>query len=60
MLDGRMVGGYTLGREGANFGVEECLAGTNSLYPLLSIRTVTMVRALAISLPEIRDALREL
>jgi hypothetical protein len=44
-----MVGGYEASKEGMNFGIEECLAGTNNLYPYLSIRTLTTANVLTIT-----------
>jgi hypothetical protein len=46
---GRPVGGYLVEKDGVNFGIEEALVGTNDLYKLLAIRTVTSSVVLSIS-----------
>lgn len=46
---GRLAGGYVVDKEGINFGIEEALIGTNDLYRMLSIRTVSPGVVLTIS-----------
>ena len=59
-VNGRVAGGYTMEKEGMNFGIEEAMVGTNTLYPMLAIRTMTAATVLTISTEEIHGILEEL
>ena len=40
MFNGRIVGGYEVKEDGFNFGIEQTMAGTNSIYNMLAVRTL--------------------
>ena len=60
LSNGKSMGGYSVDQPGFNFGLEETLAGTNSIYPMLSVWTLTSTTVLMITRGQILAILKDL